>query len=179
MKHKIITILLVISFPVFLWDAIEEKAFYSYWFYIGLVVAIFAHAKKSWINITLLFLHMCIEWYALAKNLVFSGVILIHIIPEIFFFTHEVKAHVKKYYYPTIFILFLSLISIFFYSKREEAQKPKTFGQMYIKEHAKNHNHDSDNIFLLTLSFLSLGGLVGCSGSHIPYHLFKEKPDKN
>lgn len=188
MKHKLFTIFLLLFVPYVLWHCIEEKAFSSIYFYIGMILSIIAHAKKSWINLTLLFLHMSIEWYALGRTSTF-GLILIHIIPEVIFFAHEAKSHMKKYYFLIMFGVFFSLISLFAFGKTQQIEKdkienakPKTFGQAYIKQHKENHhkdhNHSNDSLFLITINFLSLGGLLGCSGSHIPYHIFKEKPDK-
>lgn len=172
----------------------EEDAFASLFFYLGIALAIFAHAKTNWITILLLFFHMAIEWYVWGDTFTWeiknNSFMIVHIVMDFIFLSHEIKVHIKKNYSLIMFGIIFALIFLFSYSRVEkirqekiENQKPKVFGQMYIKQHRENHDthshehHEHEDSLILHL--FALGGVLGCVGSHAFYHLFKEKPDKN
>jgi|GEM_PF-992172 len=186
MKQRLFSVFLVIYFVAIFIHTLNETGFTSLFFYLGIGLAIFAHAKRNWITIFLLFLHMAIEWFAwgyhFALDIQKNSLMIIHIIMDFIFLSHEIKVHVKKNYWVIMLSIIFSLMSLFTFSRinqvkeeRIENQKPKFFEQTYIREHKEKnceHNHDAEN---LILHLFALGGVLGCVGSHIYYHLFKEK----
>lgn len=173
MKHKLFSIFLVIYFIAIFFHSKTEDGFTSLFFYLGISLAIFAHAKKNWVTVLMLFLHMAIEWYAWGQNFN-SGIesnflIIIHVIMDFIFLHHEIKVHIKKHLNKIIGIILILLFIIFFFAFTNNE------GNFHNNLHEHHHNHGS-NLFL---HLFTLGGVLGCVGSHLSYHIFKEKPDKN
>jgi hypothetical protein len=149
MKHRFFSAFLAIYFLAILFHAIEENSFTSLFFYLGIALAIFAHAKRNWMTILILFLHMAIEWFAWGNSFSWeiknNTFMIIHVIMDFIFLSHEIKVHIKKNYYLIMFGVFFSLVSLFSYSRIEKIKlekiengKPKFFNQMYVAEHKKN-----------------------------------------
>jgi len=187
MKHKLFSIFLVVYFLAIFFHTLQEEGFTSLFFYLGIGLAVFAHAKRNWITIMLLFLHMAIEWYVWGDTFSWeiknNSFMIVHIVMDFIFLAHEIKVHIRKNYSLIMFGIIFSLICLFSYSRVEkikqekiESTKPKSFGQMYLTQHKENHHkHDHENERGLLLHLFALGGVLGCVGSHMYYHVFKEK----
>lgn len=125
-------------------------------FICGFVLALFAHARRNYLMIGILFLHMGIEWFEWSKTVITSQQIainLIHATMDFVFLSHELKAHMKKYKNIFMTLIFIIVASIFF------------FGH-FIPVEAKT---------LTNLEPFVVGGVLGCILSHIYFHIRKEK----
>jgi hypothetical protein len=129
----------------------------------GLLLAFFAHAKKGYVTILLLAIHMTIEWSHHISHGLTYGVreIALHGIHTIFdfvFLVGEWKRH-KKGAIPAIIVGIAIALSVLFFF-------------------ADNHAHDDideDDHARFPFEALVIGGILGCVGSH----LFERKSAHN
>lgn len=125
------------------------------WFMCGLVLAFCAHARKNYITITILVVHMGIEWFEWShQKLMLRQVALngIHAVMDFVFLSHELKVHVGRYRHAVSIVVACVLVSAFF------------FGQA--------HTCRVDS--LEDIEPFILGGVLGCLLSHIYFHVKKE-----
>lgn len=152
---KLLFIVFLISYFIFLLNhAINEI---SVWLFLGIGIAILSHAKKNLLTLMLLLGHMGIEWFEWgAETLVLSLVLLniVHAIMDFVFLNHEIKVHLKKIN-SNLLLLFVLIFLICLY--------------MY------SPNIKVDEDILDILHRFVLGGVIGCVGTHLIFHLTKEK----
>ena len=130
-------------------------------FVLGLALAILAHARKNYITVILLLVHMSIEWFEWSQiNITLqSGLLNVaHIMMDIVFLNHELKAHAKKQRTSILLLTSIFLLSIF------------TLGNLYPP--------NVDGLVELIEPFV-IGGVLGCVLSHLYFHLMKEAKKKN
>jgi hypothetical protein len=149
MKKKILTALIFVYFLFLLHHAIYEI---SWFLFSGVGLAIWSHTRKGWATPSLLILHMSLEWVEWLHSLVLWAWLgrLVHATMDVAFFQHEISAHKRAgawIWGGAIFLLIL-ISSSFLFKIPEEA--------------------------LEILHQFSLGGAVGCVGSHIYFHIKKE-----
>ena len=128
----------------------------------GFILAIFAHAKKNYITIFLLLLHMSIEWFEWSQVGIFNNLQeglfnVSHVIMDFIFLSHELQAHIKrkKNLVFAIVIFLLILISVLGH-------------YVFLKS----------DLVLETIEPFVIGGILGCVLSHLFYHLKIGKKDK-
>lgn len=129
---------------------------------LGFLLAIFAHAKKNYITIFLLLLHMSIEWFEWSQVGIFNNLQeglfnVSHVIMDFIFLSHELQAHIKrkKNLVFAIVIFLLILISVLGH-------------YVFLKS----------DLVLETIEPFVIGGILGCVLSHLFYHLKIGKKDK-
>jgi hypothetical protein len=123
--------------------------------FLGIAVALFAHARRNILTLALLFSHMAIEWFewgsgqivllALLGNLLHAGM-------DFTFLHHEIKVHLKKN--PVLILGCVFFILLFIFS---------IASQIEISEEILESIHP-----------FVLGGVIGCVASHIYFHIKKE-----
>lgn len=158
MKKKILDVLFVvflICYFIFLLNhAINEI---SIWLFLGIGIAILAHAKKTFITLILLLGHISIEWFEWGVQTFILSIALLnlaHAIMDFIFLNHEIKVHLKKINsYFTLFIVLIFLVFLY-----------KSSPNIRIGEDV-----------LEILHRFVLGGVIGCVGSHLVFHLTKEQ----
>ncbi len=127
-------------------------------FILGIILAILAHAKKNYITIVLILVHMSIEWFEWSQSsFSISEAILNfgHILMDFVFLTHELTAHLRKHRYKILATVSFILISIFGFSK-----------------YFLTGNETVENI-VTTIEPFVIGGVLGCISSHLFYHIKK------
>ena len=125
-------------------------------FIMGLALALFAHARKNYVTVILLVVHMSIEWFEWSQMRfsTFDTIFNIgHILMDFVFLSHELTAHTKKYRYQILFGVSLFLISVFGFSRLFLSDTPEV-----------------ESIVSIVEPFV-VGGVLGCVGSHLFYHL--------
>lgn len=130
----------------------------SIWLFFGVVIAIFAHGKKNSVSLILLLGHMSIEWFEWGKQAMIFGLFMLnilHAIMDFVFLNHEVRVHIKTILNPILVLSFVFFILAYIFI-------------------ASSSIHVNEEIMEILHKF-TLGGLVGCLGSHIVFHLTKEK----
>lgn len=158
MKKKLFKSLFVvflISYFIFLLNhAINEI---SIWLFLGIGIAVIAHAKKNSLTLTLLLGHMSVEWFEWGTQTLILSVVflnLVHAIMDFVFLNHEIKVHIKKINsYFVFFVVLIFLISLY----------------------VSSPNIKIDEDVLEILHRFVLGGVIGCVGTHLIFHLTKEK----
>ena len=124
-------------------------------FFSGGALALLAHARKNYITVAILILHMCIEWFEWSEEKLTMYQIIfncLHATMDFVFLSHELKVHVKQYRKTILITLFVMLIAIF------------VFG----------HNIPIEIGSLEKLEPIVIGGVLGCILSHIYFHIKKE-----
>lgn len=119
----------------------------------GVFLSIFAHAKRNYITVILLALHMSIEWFEWSQKSmsIETGLLnFLHVIMDFIFLWHELSAHVKKHRMRVISSILVFLIIIFI------------FGYKVVSI--------SEDVFRYMEPFV-IGGVFGCISSHLYYHL--------
>ncbi len=150
--NTLFTLFLFFYFAFLLSHAVHEI---SLWMFLGLGVAILSHAKKNSITLILLLSHVAIEWFEWGlQDLILSVIILniIHAVMDFVFLNHEIKIHTKLNSYLVLLSVFIFLIFIFYSAPGIKI----------------------DENLLEILHRFVLGGVVGCVGTHLIYHLKKE-----
>ncbi|MEN9338487.1 MAG: hypothetical protein RI945_212 [Candidatus Parcubacteria bacterium] len=160
--EKIFMAFLFVYAGTMLIHAINIK--FSLWpilaFVLGLGLAIIAHAKKNYITIALLLVHMSIEWFEWSqinisiKTAIFN---IAHIMMDLVFLNHELKAHAPRWRKSILSLTFIFLMAVF------------TYGNLY-----------PPNIegLVETIEPFVVGGVLGCILSHLYFHLAKEVKNK-
>lgn len=149
-SHRLFTIFLIVYLGFLMNHAVHEL---SLILLVGLAVAVWSHTQRSWATPSLLLLHMSVEWVEWTHNPVkiFSWICRLgHSGADILFYRHEIRAHKRASWWLwggfVFLIIFVSLSLIF--EMPEEILEP--------------------------LHQFSLGGAIGCVGSHLWFHIFKE-----
>ena len=121
----------------------------------GIALAFFAHARKNYLTILILLIHMGIEWFewshqklSLAQGL-FN---LAHAGMDSTFLSHELRVHINRYR-KLVLVGVLILLALVFFSGPSIAIQQES---------------------LEKLEPFVLGGVLGCVLSHIYFHLTKE-----
>lgn len=151
---KVLFVIFLICYFIFLLNhAINEI---SIWLFLGIGVAILAHASKNLVTLIILLGHMSIEYFEWGLQVVFVGGVLInlmHTIMDFVFLNHEIKVHLKKINsYFSLSLVLAGLIIIYLFAP------------------AVKINED----ILEILHRFVLGGVIGCVGSHMIFHFTKE-----
>ncbi len=151
-SHRLFIIFLIVYLGFLIHHAVHEI---SLWMFLGIVVALFAHARRNILTLLLLFSHMAIEWFewgsgqivllALLGNLLHAGM-------DFTFLHHEIKVHLKKS--PVLILSGVFFILIFIFSITSQVE---VSGEILESIHP-----------------FVLGGVVGCVASHIYFHFKKE-----
>lgn len=150
--NTLFTLFLFFYFAFLLSHAIHEI---SIWMFLGLGVAVLSHAKKNPITLILLLGHVAVEWFGWGvQELILSVMILniIHAVMDFVFLNHEIKIHTKLNSYLVLFLVFIFLIFIYFSAPTINI---------------------NENILEVLHRFV-LGGVIGCVGTHLIFHLKKE-----
>ena len=151
-SHRLFIVFLVIYLGFLAHHAIHEVSLSMIF---GIVVALFAHARKNLLTIGLLFSHMATEWFEWGSGQILLWVLLgnlIHAGMDFIFLHHEVKVHLRKNSRWILSGAFFVLIFIFFFASK-------------IGVHEKSMG---------ILHQFVLGGVIGCVASHIYFHIKKE-----
>ena len=121
----------------------------------GIALAILAHARKNYFTITILVLHMGIEWFEWSRQVLNAHQIAFncaHAAMDFIFLSHELAVHARKYRLLILAGLTAALVAIF------------SFGRSVSIEAES----------LQSLEPFVLGGVLGCVCSHIWFHIKKE-----
>ena len=126
---------------------------------LGFIFAVFAHTRKNIFVLLFILIHIFLEWFEwsslkfIGKEFYFN---IIHIVLDVIFLRHEIKVHINKKFYFSLylFIIFMILLisGIGFY-----------FGSKI------------DSKILYRLEPFVLGGILGCLASHFYFHFKKCK----
>ncbi len=122
---------------------------------LGITVAGFAHAKRNYITIGILLVHMSIEWLSWSQSVLSVRDITmnsIHVIMDVLFLSHELSAHAKRYTTVVIGILSVLVISIIALHKTFIIPASTT----------------------ALLEPFIIGGVLGCIVAHGYYHMKHE-----
>jgi len=151
-SHRLFVIFLIIYLGFLIHHAIHDI---SMLLVLGIVVALFAHARKNILTLVLLFSHMAIEWFEWGSGqIVFWALLgnLLHAGMDFTFLHHEIKVHLKKN--PVLILSGVFFILLFIFS---------IASQIKISEGIIESIHP-----------FVLGGVIGCVASHIYFHIKKE-----
>lgn len=124
-------------------------------FLCGLVLAISAHARKNYITLAILALHMGIEWFEWSQEVLSMGDIafnLLHITMDFIFLSHELRVHAKRYRTVVLASVSVLLVMIF----------------------CIGHTVSVEVNNLKYLEPFVIAGVLGCILSHIYFHIKKE-----
>lgn len=125
-------------------------------FLLGLSLAIFAHARKNYFTVILLLIHMSIEWFEWSQKSFSMNETLLnlgHVVMDFVFLYHELSAHFGKYKKTLLFVISIFLISIF------------SISYFFLSDVS------SLDIVVETIEPFVIGGILGCVGSHLIYHI--------
>ncbi|MFM7088200.1 MAG: hypothetical protein ACKOW9_01555 [Candidatus Paceibacterota bacterium] len=149
-KNTIFTALIGIYFLFLAHHAIHEISFLMF---VGIGLALWSHTRKGWATPGLFLLHIGIEWVEWIHNpALFLGWIgrIFHASMDVGFYQHEIFAHKRAKGWllggATFLLIFLSASLVF----------------------------EIPEAILEPLHQFSLGGAVGCVGSHLWFHVFRE-----
>lgn len=151
-SHRLFIVFLVVYLGFLAYHAIHEV---SLWIVLGIVLALFAHARRNILTLVLLFSHMAIEWFEWGSGQIVSLVLLgnlLHAGMDFTFLHHEIKVHLKKN--PTLILSGVLFVLIFIFSIAFLVKVPEEI---------------IENIHPFVL-----GGVIGCVVSHIYFHIKKE-----
>lgn len=158
----------------------------SPFFWAGLAVAVASHSRATFATLILLLAHMSLEWYswggqwpAPASEVIFM---LVHAGMDFTFLHHELVVHTsEKQNWPRLRLILgavsglLLVIFCFGYANQPEEQElVLQFGQKYAHQHC-DHDHGHSHYGTEWLHPFVLGGVLGCTTSHIFFHIFREK----
>lgn len=129
-------------------------------FALGLLLAVFAHARENYITVILLVLHMSIEWFEWSQSEFTLASILFslgHVAMDFIFLSHELSVHMKKYKTKILtsvstFLVLIFTVGYFFLSGVEGVEPVVELVEPFV-----------------------IAGVLGCVGSHLFYHLKKFK----
>lgn len=156
-KNLFIVFLLFYFFTMLIHIGELDKNLLTLFLFIaGLVLALFAHAKKNYVTVILLVLHMSIEWFEWSQmhfsifNTLFN---MGHVLMDFVFLSHELTAHAKKYRYQILFGVSIFLITVF------------GFSRFFLSDILQVESS------LAMVEPFVVGGVIGCVSSHLFYHL--------
>lgn len=131
-------------------------------FALGLVLALFAHAKQNYITVILLLVHMSIEWFEWSQTEFILSTFLFslgHVAMDFIFLSHELSVHMKKHKtkilaFTSVFLVLLFIVGKFFLSGIAGIEPIVELFEPFV-----------------------MAGVLGCVSSHLFYHLkrFKKK----
>ncbi len=133
----------------------------------GLLLAYFAHAKKGFLTLLLLAVHMSIEWaHHFEFGLTYSaGELALHGIHAIFdgvFLVAEWKHHRESALKAVLAGILIGVLSLFILGGHESHEE-----EVHIDESEENHEENTGFPF----ESLVIGGILGC----VATHLFEKK----
>ena len=134
---------------------------------LGLGVAALAHTRYGIVTITLLLIHICLEWTEHARHgwhysngeIALHGV---HACLDFVFLYKEMRMHVKRFY-RLVFVGILCGLGLLFVSFYKPAPKNPHLLAIMRSIHASGHTHGQSS----PLAPFVMGGMFGCILSHL------------
>ena len=173
MKNKnILFKVFLVAYIVFLFihaRSLEWTNFAILGFLFGLLLAYFAHARKGFLTILLLAVHMSIEWFHHVKfgalyslnEIVLNG---IHAIFDFVFLASEWKRHSKNALVAVLAGVSIGLVSIFIIGVHDHRNKNQLEESLTeTRMHEDENEHESEFPF----EAIIMGGILGCAITHL------------
>ncbi len=138
-------------------------------FLFGLLLAYFAHARKGFLTILLLAVHMSIEWFHHVKfgtsysvnEIILNGV---HVIFDFVFLASEWKRHSKNAFVAVLSGVSIGLVSIFVigtHYHENDNHEEELLGEIHADEDESEHESE------FPFEAIIIGGILGCAITHL------------